>query len=270
VKVILTVEDIIRQASSTDAYSDIHPDVIRRIAETEARKGYKARELVKSIRSKLHQVGGAYLPDVINPQRFAAELSALPHEFKSDNLRYFCTKKMEGHASTNERLSFVERFFQETMEDLAPVQSVLDIACGLTPLAVTWMPLVASTRYIALDMYANLAKALTIFFDHTGINGETISADVITHSLDFQVDVAFVLKTLPCLEQQQKGSGLAVLKRIPAKHILVSYPLRSLGGNRKGMGATYETDFNTMAESQNWKVKRFEFPNELVFRIDRE
>ncbi|MEI8130861.1 MAG: hypothetical protein WCG34_00410 [Leptolinea sp.] len=269
-KVILTVEDVIRQASSSDSYSDIHPDVIRRIAENEARKGYKSRELVKSIRSRLHQVGGAYLADVINPQRFAAELAALPKNLDSPELEAFCRKKMESHASTKERLSFIERFFQETLSDLPPIKSILDIACGLTPLAIPWMPMVIGARYIALDMYTNLAKALSFFFDHTGINGEAICEDVITQPLDVQVDVALVLKTLPCLEQQQKGAGMAVLERIRAKHILVSYPLRSLGGNRKGMGATYEADFNAMAKQQAWQFKRFEFPNELVFRIDRE
>lgn len=268
-KVILTVEDVIRQVITSDAYSDIHPDVIRRIAENEAHKGYKSRELIKSIRSRLHQVGGAYLPDVINPQRFAAELVALPHNPTSPELMTFCRKKMESHASTKERLPFIERFFQETLGDLPPAKSVLDVACGLTPLAIAWMPLAADAHYIALDMYTNLAKALSIFFEHTGINGETLCGDVITQPLDVQMDVALILKTLPCLEQQQKGAGLAVLERIQAKHLLVSYPLRSLGGNRKGMGATYEADFNDMAKGRDWQVKRFEFPNELVFRIDR-
>ena len=67
-KVILTVEDVIRQAAASDAYRDIHPDVIRRVGETEARKGLKNRELVKSIRSRLHQIGGAYLPSGMNPR----------------------------------------------------------------------------------------------------------------------------------------------------------------------------------------------------------
>jgi 16S rRNA (guanine(1405)-N(7))-methyltransferase len=268
-KVILTVEDVIRQAASSDAYRDIHPDVIRRIAESEARKGYKARELVKSIRSCLHQVGGAYQPDAINPQRFAEELMILPRELASPELMSFCRKKMGSHTSTKERLPFIERFFYETLGDLQPVKSVLDVACGLTPLAISWMPLAANAHYMALDMYTNLAKTLSIFFEHTGIHGEAVCGDVITHPLDYPVDVALILKTLPCLEQQQKGAGLAVLERIQAKHILVSYPLRSLGGNRKGMGATYEADFNMMAENRDWKFKRFEFPNELAFRIDR-
>ncbi len=37
-KVILSVDDIVRQAAASDAYQDIHVDVIRRICETEAAK----------------------------------------------------------------------------------------------------------------------------------------------------------------------------------------------------------------------------------------
>jgi 16S rRNA (guanine(1405)-N(7))-methyltransferase len=268
-KVLLTVEDVIRQATSSEAYNDIHPDVIRRIAESEARKGYKSRELIKAIRSKLHQVGGAYLPDVINAQRFASELADISINSAAPGLMAFCRKKMESHASTKERLPYIERFFHETLSDLPPVKAILDIACGLTPLSIPWMPITPQVRYIAVDMYASLTHALSIFFKHNQIDGEAVCGDVISHPLDFSVDVALILKTMPCLEQQQKGAGAEVMGRIRANHILVSYPLRSLGGNRKGMGATYEADFNELAESHNWQVKRFEFPNELVFRIDR-
>lgn len=268
-KVILSVEDVIRQATTADAYRSIHPDVIRRIAENEARKGYKSRELVKSIRSKLHQVGGAYLPEVFNPQRFSAELIPLPHELTTPEVQSFCRKKMENHTSSKERLPFIERFFQDTLGDLSPIQSVLDLACGLTPLAIPWMPLAKDVQYIALDMYANLAEILNSFFHQMNVNGEAVFGDVLTHPLQYPVDVALILKTLPCLEQQHKGAGQVILDRIQAGHILVSYPLRSLGGNRKGMGATYEADFNALAAGKDWQVKRFEFPNELVFRIDR-
>jgi 16S rRNA (guanine(1405)-N(7))-methyltransferase len=81
------------------------------------------------------------------------------------------------------------------------------------------------------------------------------------------VDVAFVLKTLPCLEQQGKGFAANLINRLHARYIIISYPLRTLGGSRKGLGATYEADFNRLADGRAWQVKRFEFSNELVFRV---
>ena len=268
-KVILSVEDIIRQASSSDAYSDIHPDVIRRVCEAESRKGLKNRELVKAIRNRLHQIGGAYLPGDVDPATFAAALAALPNNLTSIELQTFCRAKMENHASTRERLPYVEHFFHDVLAGLPPVTSVIDLACGLTPLALPWMPLAPGAEYTALDMYGRLAKSLQIFFDHTGVKGKAEAADIVSTPLEKSFDAAFILKTLPCLEQQGKGLAAALVDRVKAKTLVISYPLRTLGGSRKGLGATYEADFNRLAEGRNWQVTRFEFPNELVFRVTR-
>lgn len=268
-KAILTVEDIVRQASSSSAYKDIHPDVIRRVCETESRKGLKSRELVKSIRSRLHQIGGAYLPGSLEPQVFSQELRILPVDPASPELQSFCRSKMELHASTKERLPILDRFFFEVLADLSPIMSIVDLACGLTPLSIPWMPLVAETSYLAVDMYTKLTECLQMFSDHIRKPLTPLTADVVNFPFEQEVDVALVLKTLPCLEQQGKGLAASLIDRIRARHIVISYPLRSLGGNRKGMGFTYESDFNRLADGRNWQVRRFEFPNELVFRVTR-
>jgi 16S rRNA (guanine(1405)-N(7))-methyltransferase len=77
------------------------------------------------------------------------------------------------------------------------------------------------------------------------------------------------LKTLPCLEQIDKGIGVELLDRIPAEHLLISYPVRSLGGRAKGMGKTYETQFNEIAALKGWKFERFEFASELAFLVTK-
>jgi 16S rRNA (guanine(1405)-N(7))-methyltransferase len=266
-KVILTAEDVIHQAAASEAYQDIHPDVIRRICETEARKGLKSRELVKSIRSRLHQIGGAYLPTNLNPDGFSAALAALPRNLASPEIQDFCRRQMEQHASTKERLPILDHFFHDILGDLPPIKSVLDLACGLTPLSLPWMPLQPGTSYTAVDMYRRLAASLQTFFNHTGIPGMAAAADIVTYPLYQSYDVVFLLKTLPCLEQQGKGFACGLIDRIQARTIVISYPLRTLGGSRKGLGATYEADFNRLAENRPWQVKRFEFSNELVFRV---
>lgn len=268
-KPILTVEDIIRQASSSDAYRDIHTDVIRRVCETEGHKGLKGRELVKAIRNRLHQIGGAYLPGDVDPAKFAAELAGLPGSLTSPEIQSFCRLKMENHASTRERLPYVDYFFSDILAGLPPVRSVIDVACGLTPLAIPWMPLASGAEYTALDMYGRLADSLQIFFDHTGMNGKAEAADIVSAPFEKPYDAAFILKTLPCLEQQGKGLAASLVNRINAKVLVISYPLRTLGGSRKGLGATYEADFNRLAEGHDWQITRFEFPNELVFRVVR-
>jgi 16S rRNA (guanine(1405)-N(7))-methyltransferase len=266
-KAILSLEDVIRQAVSSEAYRDIHPDVIRRVCEAENHRGFKGRELVKAIRGRLHQIGGAYLPSSLDPEVFRDSLSGLPRDLSASDLQAYCRKKMEMHASTRERLPYIERFFHEVLEGLPPVCSVLDLACGLTPLSLPWMPLHPEAVYTAVDMYRQMAECLQVFFEHTGFCGQALAADILTFPFDRQYDVILLLKTLPCLEQQGKGCAAALVDSLPSTTIILSYPLRTLGGSRKGLGATYEADFNRLAHDRFTEIKRFEFPNELVFRV---
>ncbi len=199
----------------------------------------KSRELVKSIRSRLHQIGGAYLPVNLNPDSFSSELTALPHNINSPEIQAFCHKQMEQHASTKERLPLLDHFFKDILGDLPTIRSVLDLACGLTPLSLPWIPLHPEATYTAVDMYQRLAESLQIFFDHSAFHGQAVAADIITYPLDQPRDVVFLLKTLPCLEQQGKGFAGELLNRVQAKTIVISYPLRTLGGSARE-GRHYE------------------------------
>jgi hypothetical protein len=49
--------------------------------------------------------------------------------------------------------------------------------------------------------------------------------------------------------------------------MLVSFPLRSLGGRNVGMAINYERRFLDIADRKKWKTERFIFQNEMVFRV---
>lgn len=63
--------------------------------------------------------------------------------------------------------------------------------------------------------------------------------------------------------------ALYLLDAVDAPVVVVSYPSRSLGGHAKGMAETYARHFATLAAGQPWRVTRFDFPTELVYRIER-
>ena len=77
-------------------------------------------------------------------------LGSLPTDLHNPQVKDFCLERMRGHASTQERLPILEEFFQTTLASIAPVESVLDLACGLNPLALPWMPLTASCALLRL------------------------------------------------------------------------------------------------------------------------
>jgi 16S rRNA (guanine(1405)-N(7))-methyltransferase len=83
------------------------------------------------------------------------------------------------------------------------------------------------------------------------------------------VDVAFLLKAVPCLEQMDRHAGATLLDAAPARHVLVSFPVHSLGGRQKGMPAHYEAHLRELVADRPWEVRRFEFTTELAFLITK-
>ncbi len=250
-------------------YRDISVDLVRRVGGQELERGRSFKEAVKATRSKLHQVGGAYQEMLIPYPRLKVELQSMPRDPRDPEVQAFCRRAMQLHASTRERLPSLERFFNEALASLAPLTSILDLACGLNPLAVPWMPLTPGASYFACDVYGDMVDFVGCFLAHLGLPGGAAMCDLFQEVPQPPVQVALLLKTIPCLEQVEKEIGLRLLAGIQAGHILVSFPAHSLGGRSKGMVHNYEAHFREMVSSQPWKVERFEFPGELTFLIEK-
>ncbi len=254
------------QASSK--YAHVSADVIRRIGASELGKRRNLKEAIKETKNKLHQVGGAY-QEAMHYARWLEQLAqaAQPREALREIMRH--------HASTRERLPILDVFYPAIFAELGEVRSVLDVACGLNPLAIPWMPLPQDATYHALDIYADMMHFIGEYMKQTGINGTATPCDVLTSipnpqsPITLPVDVAFVLKTIPCLEQVDKAIGSKLLDILHARHLVVSFPIQSLGGKRKGMLENYATHFADLVSGKPWRIKRIEFESELVFVVTK-
>ncbi len=263
------ISQLIAEVQAGRKYANISSDLIRRLAEASLQKGLKGKSAVKDVRNKLHQVGGAYFkhsPDYVNA---IAALEVLPGDIQAESVRQFCRTQMNLHASTAERLPALEDFFQTCLDSIAPVTSILDLACGLTPLSIPWMPLGEHITYHACDIYADMLNFIQTFFNHCQVDGQTFVCDLIGKPPVQKAQVAFLLKTIPCLEQVDKQIGLPLLDSIQADHILVSFPAASLGGRRKGMPAYYRDHFLSLIEGKSWSVTEFSFDSELAFLVTK-
>jgi 16S rRNA (guanine(1405)-N(7))-methyltransferase len=263
------LEELIQAVCTGARYQDISVELVRRVAVQELARGRSFKEAVKATRSKLHQVGGAYQETAIPYPQLLAELQALPCDPADPDLQAFCRKVLRLHASTRERLPLLERFFAETLASIAPVQSVLDLASGLNPLALPWMPLAPEAPYYACDIYADMLAFVSRFLIHTGRPGAAEVCDLVQGPPAHSVQLALVLKVIPCLEQVDKEIGLRLLDAVPAEYVLVSFPAHSLGGRSKGMVKNYEAHFRQLVSARPWPIQRFEFPGELAFLIKK-
>lgn len=263
------LEQLIVLVQAGASYRAISGDLIRQVGAQELAKGRTLKEAVKATRNKLHQVGGAFQEQIIDYPFWKKELAVIPPAEKSPELRQFCTRMMTLHASTRERLPLLENFYITTLGRLGPIHSVMDLACGLNPLALPWMPLAEEAVYYGCDIYSDMVDFLDTFLTHLGKQGKISCCNLVGEIPSQRVQVALLLKTLPCLEQVDKAVSRRLLDSIQAEHLLVSFPAHSLGGRSKGMVKNYSNNFSELIAGQPWKVQRFEFSSELTYLLSR-
>lgn len=247
-------------------YRHVSPDFIARIGAEEMHRQAHFKAAVKATKNKLHQTASAYLKANIN---YAHQLAAIQHAEDTAAQKAACLQTMRLHASTAERIPILEEFYQVTLAPLTPLTSILDIACGLNPLAAPWMPLAPNALYFAYDIFQDMTAFLTGALASLGLRGSAQVADIGAFIPPQEVDIALLLKALPCLEQSNKHVNLSLLAGLRARHLLISYPTRSLGGKQKGMVPTYDQHFASLVAGTGWDVQRFAFPSELVFLVTK-
>lgn len=248
-------------------YREISESLVRRVGAQELANTRNWKDAVKATRSKLHQVGGAYQEGGIRYPAWIEALEDLPRDLHHPEARDFCRRMMAAHASTKERLPLLDSFYAETLAAAAPLRSLLDVACGLNPLALAWMPAVDGIQYHACDIYGDMVDFLNRFFAHFQVDGRAWVCDLTAEIPAQPAQVALALKTIPCLEQLDKRIGPRLLEGLPADTLLVSFPARSLGGRGKGMPEFYEAHLRELIEGRGWAVQRFLYSTELAFVI---
>jgi 16S rRNA (guanine(1405)-N(7))-methyltransferase len=254
------VSDILKSAK----YSRVCEELVRHIGADELSKRRSLKDASKATKNKLHQVGGAFLDSSL-----AGLSGSLKTAAQSGDLRAACESIMAHHASTRERLPILDEFYPALFADLPPVRSILDVACGLNPLAIPWMPLAPGAAYYGYDIYRDMIDLLNTFWPLVGVQGSAAARDVSCYLPPEHVDVALILKTIPCLEQLDKHAGLRLLEGLNAATLVVSFPVRSLGGYDKGMAEHYQAHLHTLLAGKNWPVRRHDFAAELVFVIQK-
>jgi 16S rRNA (guanine(1405)-N(7))-methyltransferase len=259
------LDEVVRSVAASPLYRGIAPELIASVGRRELGKRRSLKEAVKATKSKLHQVAGAYFPR----QDYAGWLSMLERAAAGgpDDLKAACRAILGQHASTRERLPILDELYARTLGTIPPPRRVLDLACGLHPLAIPWMPLAPDAEYVAYDVFPDLATFLNRVLPLLGVRGTAQVADVTAAPPTGHADLALLLKALPCLEQLDAAAGARLLDALDADHVLVTFPVHSLGGRRKGMVATYDARMERLLAGKRWSVARFEFATELAFLL---
>jgi 16S rRNA (guanine(1405)-N(7))-methyltransferase len=265
------VDTVVAALRRSRRYAGLAEPVLRRVAE-EALAVERGRVpfAVKRAKRALHEIYGAFVGPA--PPLYDRREQTLREAIASGDQARICDELrriMRDHASTRERLPVLDRFFREIFARTGAPSSLIDVACGLNPLAAAWMELPERALYHACDVDGRLVAFVDRCLTLLDVRHETAVTDLLDPPPAPAVDVALVLKTVPVLEQQAKGAGFALVERLRARTVVVSFPARSLGGRGKGMAVAYSDRFEAVAAERAWSVEKLEFPSELVYLVQK-
>jgi 16S rRNA (guanine(1405)-N(7))-methyltransferase len=262
------LDQVIKEISRSPKYKSIDKQAIRRIAEKEFLKNMKVKEAVKATKNKLHQIGGAFFTSRPKYSSWLQELRSLRGPDDS-RLRNTCNRIMIFHSSTKERLEILDKFYADIFSEISPVNSVLDLACGLDPLSIPWIPQFKRLEYYAYDIYTDLVDFLNGFIELLTVKGHAEVRDVLFNPPKRKGDLALILKTVPCFDQIDKTALNTMLQQINVDNLVISFPIRSLGGIEKAMIKNYTERFERIACKKNWNIKKILFKTELAFLVSK-
>jgi 16S rRNA (guanine(1405)-N(7))-methyltransferase len=307
------LDAVVAAVRASAKYRHIDPALVAALAARELSSGARPKDAAKQVKNKLHQVAGAYQVEPLHPESWLAAvrtcLERAGHEHTPGDpqglgapegagaqsqgcLRDLCRTQMARHASTRERLPILDEFYAQVLGGLPPVGSLLDLACGLNPLALPWMNLPPTAAYWACDIYTDQVDFLNrwvalagraggaflfdLINDLPAVGGATVRPPAEGAGAEAQparrlprADVVLLLKAVPCLQQVDREIGRRLLDAIDAPTLIISYPAHSLGGHKHGMRGHYAAEFDRLVEGRGWHVEPFSFATELVYRIRR-
>lgn len=204
--------------------------------------------VVKDIRAELRKYVGRF-------RRSLKDRSKLLEQGRIKEL-------LRTHTSTEERLSFYPKL--RSIIKKLKVTSILDLACGLNPLALA----TPKIKYYASDIKDDELTLIKKYFEKNNIKGKTFIYDIRKIKRDLPgADLCLLFKVLDIIEK--KGHKLAekILKTVECKTILVSFPTKKLSG--RPMRHPEREWLEKLLNRLNYPFKIFRSENEIFYLIKK-
>ena len=263
-----TVDAVVVAIKQSRKYRDTSEETIRQLAVEAVIEHKKSKPAEKAVRKRLHSIMAPYLGD----PDYAAARGLLTDSFVGGDekvIRAACRDLMYTHLSTRERLPILDTFYRDIFAVTGPPRRLLDIACGLNPLAFPWMGLpAAGTDFIAYDIHEPRVDFLNHYFILQGLPPLAFVKDVAVGAPAESGDVALFLKEMPRFERNYSGHGRDLLNAIDARWLVVSFPTISTHGGRN-LTNRYREFFHQIIDGSGWPVTELLFDTELVFCAEK-
>jgi 16S rRNA (guanine(1405)-N(7))-methyltransferase len=246
--------EVVERVRRSSRYRDVDPALVERIAGEEIGRAASADDAVKRVKRRLHQAVGAFRGRRATNDIVSATREAL-------------AAAMRGHASTRERLPYLDRFYADIWASTGKPARLMDLGCGLNPLALPWMGLDPATVYLASDVDERPLAVVRTHLEASGQAHVVETRDLVAAPPDAEADVALLLKLVTTLDRQDAQASARLLGCLRARHAVVSFATRSLGGRGDRRTDAYRDRMDRLMTDVG-RIRRVEeasIPNELVF-----
>jgi 16S rRNA (guanine(1405)-N(7))-methyltransferase len=262
-------QDLAAQILRSRKYRDLNIPLVtvQDLLVQEADKFTSTRLLVKAVRQKLHNIAAPYLGD----PDYGVAVRCLEKAFASrdpEAVRQTCARLLGMHASTQERLPVLPAFYEAIFSAIGRPAVILDLACGLNPLAFPWMGLPLSVQYWAYDLHLPRVDMLNRYFELQGLQPLARHQDILVEPPEVQADVAFFFKEAHRFDQRQRGCNRAFWQAIRAQVLVVTLPAVSLTGKHQLADQHRNLVYTTIGDLP-WHVTELCVGTELIFCIDK-
>jgi len=230
--------DIVERVLSSRRYRGVDAALVERLAAEELPRSRGADDAVKRVKRRLHQAIGAFGGRATRSDDTA---EAWNGDMADPKFRAACLSAMRAHASTRERIAALDRFYGAIWDRTGVPGSIVDLGCGLAPLALPWMGLARRARYVAVDVDRRALQRVDSFLDLVRQPHEVVAVDLVNEPAPAGADVVLALKLVTTLDRQDPSAAARLLASIRAPHAVVSFTTRSLSGRERGMARTYRS-----------------------------
>jgi 16S rRNA (guanine(1405)-N(7))-methyltransferase len=264
----LSVEDLSKAIIDTRKYRTVSEETVQWVVSQELSHHKTRKGATKAARARLHRILAPYLGD---PDYGAAgaKLCDVVHTRGPEDVKRACAEIMADHATTRERLPFLDSFYREVFSLTGEPHCVLDLACGLNPLALPWMQHGSINEYIAFDIHVERIAFINQFLGLLGLPQKARVQDIAFRVPTERADLALLLMEMHRLEANYPRRSLSVLDGLRARYVVVSFPRFSLRSGRP-TSDRFRRFFHNLLSQRTWLFREIELGPELVFVVEKQ
>lgn len=229
------INAIFNDILNSKKYNNICDELIFRICQETHGKYNKEKEIIKSVKAQLHAIYGAFFSDKCISQAETLINSAT----LAQPIEQLAEQLLSLHISSQERLPYIKDFYKFIFSITGLPVSITDIGCAFNPFSIPYMSDEKLKSYYAFDIDKRLPPIINTYMTMLKLPTLSSTLDIVSTVPKNYSDITFLFKIVPVIEHQKKGKTIDILTDINSKHVVITFPTKSLTGKNKGMEKHY-------------------------------